>query len=240
MLRKKKSLIDQAGRHGVRRTSTQVEPGSSRPWRRCGEPGRTPTRRRQGRAVLADAEAKAAPILADAKDKAGPAIAAATREVAIPKAKIAAGAAVARPRAGRRGKDLAAAKVAEAKGRAPEEKGAKLKKLLLFSSLAAVAGFVAVQAAAEASRRQLAVVVHRPPTRPPSAPPDPGRAAPARDTVADADGRRRPRRCNARTRRLSDAAEEPHPVTTPDDPAEVVESSLDRRSRSQEASSPAA
>ena len=70
-------------------------------------------------------------------------IAEATREVAIPKAKTAAAAGAASAAGlAASGKELAAAKVAEVKGEPQKPKRGKLRKLLIFGSLAAAAGFV--------------------------------------------------------------------------------------------------
>ena len=82
-------------------------------------------------------------------------------EVAIPKAKTPLPRGPPAPRSlAASGKEIAAAKVAEVKGEPPKKKGSKFRKLLVFGSLAAAAGFVLQQDAAQVGGRQLAVVVH--------------------------------------------------------------------------------
>ena len=132
MLRKKKSLIDRA----VDSASDAVD--AARP---AIESAVTQVRE-QVRDLSKDAADKAAPFIADTKVLASE-IAEATREVAIPKAKTAAAAGVASAAGlAASGKELAAAKVAEVKGEPQKPKRGKLRKLLIFGSLAAAAGFV--------------------------------------------------------------------------------------------------
>jgi hypothetical protein len=194
-----------------------------------------------------DTRTKAAPLIADTKVLAGE-IAEATREVAIPKAKsaAAAGAATAAGIAAS-GKELAAAKVAEVKGEPPKRKSRKFRKLLFWGSLAAAAGFVyqKIRPTPETDNWQSA---YTPPTSAgstssttsattgttagatggahlapgvgpdePLATDDPMARLAAEEAPGDDPGGADP------TEAIADAAEEPHDVTTPDNPADVVE-----------------
>ncbi len=187
-LRKKKSLIDQAGEY-----VDQVRPHAEAAM----ESARDFV---QDTVVpaLADAQRKAGPAIADARDKAAPV--------------IAAGAAKAADRASA-ARDLADAKVAELKGEKPKKKG-KVKRFVLFAGIAGGVAFVAkkLQGGGQSENWQSSYNPSPAPTPPPtpSAPQsgleetdDPGGASP--------------------DEALSDAAEEAHPVSTPDDPAEVVD-----------------
>jgi hypothetical protein len=158
--------------------------------------------------VIADAKAKAAPVIADAKAKAGPALAegaAIAADKASTGASIAAEkAAIARDLAAEKaavGRDLAATKVAEIKGEKPKKKGGKLKKLLLITGLAAVGAaiFKKVRGDSTSDNWQSSYV----PTPAPAADTDDAAGAGPDEAIAD-------------------AAEKPHAVTTPDDPAETV------------------
>ncbi len=146
------------------------------------------------------------PALADAREKAGPAIADA-REKAAPV--IAAGAAKAAERA-TAARDLADAKVAELKGEQPKKKG-KLKRFVLFAGIAGGVAFVAkkLQGGAQSDNWQSSYN----PSPAPTPPPTPS----APQSGADDTGGASPDEA------LSDAAEEAHPVSTPDDPADVVD-----------------
>jgi hypothetical protein len=187
-LRKKKSLIDQAGEY-----VDQVRPHAE-------------AAMESARDFVQDT---VVPALADAQRKAGPAIADA-REKAAPV--IAAGAAKAAERA-TAARDLADAKVAELKGEKPKKKG-KVKRFVLFAGIAGGVAFVAkkLQGGGQSENWQSSYNPSPAPTPPPtpSAPQsgledsdDPGGASP--------------------DEALSDATEEAHPVSTPDDPAEVVD-----------------
>ena len=211
-LRKKKTLIDQASDY-VDTVKPQIESALA-------------DARAKAAPLLAEARDKAAPVIADAREKAGPALADA-RAKAGPM--IAGGAAVVADRASQGasiaaekaaigrdiaaekaavGRDLAAARVAQLKGEPEPKKGGKLKKLLLFGGLAAAAGFAVkkLQGDKASDNWQSSYV----PSPPPPAP------APVPDAAADdASG-------SSPDEAVADAAEAPHPVTTPDDPAETV------------------
>jgi hypothetical protein len=197
-LRKKKSLIDQAGDY-----LEQVKPHAEAAY----ESARDFMQDTVAPAV-ADAREKAGPAIADARDKAGPVIADARKKAAPV---VAAGAAMAAERA-TAARDLADAKVAELKGEKPKKKG-KIKRFVLFAGIAGGVAFVAkkLQGGGQSDNWQSSYnpsPAPTPPTPPtPSAPQsgidDPGGASP--------------------DEALSDATEEAHPVSTPDDPAEVVD-----------------
>ena len=142
------------------------------------------------------------PALADAREKAGPALADARAKSAPV---IAAGAAKAAERA-TAARDLADAKVAELKGEQPKKKG-RLKRFALFAGVAGGVAFVAkkLQGGGQSDNWQSSYTPSPAPTppSPPSGADDPGGASP--------------------DEALSDAADTPHPVSTPDDPAEVVD-----------------
>ncbi len=238
MLRKKKSLIDRA----VDSASDAVDAAMP-----VIENAVT-TAREQVKELAQDTATKAAPIIADTRVLAAE-IADATREVAIPKAKAAAtaGAASAAGLAAT-GKEMAEAKVAELKGEPQKKKGGKLRKLLLFGTLAAVAGFVynKLRSNAQADNWQSSY------TPPPSggttssttsattsapasggahlAPgvgPDEPIATddPMAKHAADAPAEETTDDAAgaAPGEAMADAVEEPHEATTPDDPADVVE-----------------
>ena len=202
-----------------------------------------------GATVMAkEAQTKAAPLIADGKVLAGE-IADATREVAIPKAKTAAAAGAASAVGlAASGKEYAAAKVADVKGEPPKRKGSKFRKLLFWGTLAAAAALRLPEAASQAGDRQLAVGVH--PARvgrldeldhqrhhgcgaaaggahlapgvgsdEPLATDDPMARLAAEGGAEGGDDPGGADPAEA----IADAVEEPHDVTTPDDPAAVVE-----------------
>ena len=234
MLRKKKSLIDRA----VDSASDAVD--AARP---VIESAVTQVRE-QVRDLSKDAADKAAPFIADTKVLASE-IAEATREVAIPKAKTAAAAGAASAAGlAASGKELAAAKVAEVKGEPQKPKRGKLRKLLLFGSLAAAAGFVynkmrgstqadnwqssytppasaGTSSSTSATTSAAAGGAHLAPGVGPDEPiatDDPmARLAAEQGAAGDDPGGASPDEA------IADAVEEPHDVTTPDDPADVVE-----------------
>ena len=187
-MRKKKSLIDQAGDY-----VEQVRPHAEAAL----ESARDFV---QDTVVpaLADAREKAEPAMADARKKAAPV--------------IAAGAAKAAERA-TAARDLADAKVAELKGEKPKKKG-KIKRFVLFAGIAGGVAFVAkkLQGGGQSDSWQSSYTPSPAPT-PPSEPPTP--AAP-QSGIDDAGGA-------SPDEALSDATETPHPVSTPEDPAEVVD-----------------
>lgn len=187
-MRKKKSLIDQAGDY-----VEQVKPHAEAAL----ESARDFV---QDTVVpaLADAREKAEPAMADARKKAAPV--------------IAAGAAKAAERA-TAARDLADAKVAELKGEKPKKKG-KIKRFVLFAGIAGGVAFVAkkLQGGGQSDSWQSSYTPSPAPT-PPSEPPSP--AAP--QSGIDDKGGASPDEA------MSDATETPHPVSTPEDPAEVVD-----------------
>jgi hypothetical protein len=148
--------------------------------------------------VIADARSKAAPVIADAKAKAGPAIATGAAAAAE---KVAEAANVAADKAAE-----AAEKVAEAAEPEPEKKkGSKFKKLLILTGIAAAAAFIAskLRARNQSDNWQSSYT----PTPAP---------APATETPDDEGGA-------SPDEALADQAEAPHEVTTPDEPADVVD-----------------
>ncbi|HEU5036066.1 MAG TPA: hypothetical protein VFT70_03605 [Nocardioides sp.] len=146
--------------------------------------------------ALADAKAKAAPVLADARAKAAPVVASGA---AIAAEKIAAGASIAAEKAADAAQ--AAADKVEEVATPPKKKGSKLRKLLLLTGLAAAAAFVAkkLQGGNESQNWQSSYT----PTPAPRPANEEGGASP--------------------DEAIADSAEAPHPVTTPDEPADVVD-----------------
>ena len=199
-----------------------------------------------GATVMAkETKTKAAPLIADGKVLAGE-IADATREVAIPKAKTAAAAGAASAVGlAASGKEYAAAKVADVKGEPPKRKGSKFRKLLFWGSLAAAAGFVyqKLRPKPETDNWQSAYTppasagstssttsattgtaagggAHLAPgvgSDEPLATDDPMARLAAEGAAGDDPGGADPAEA------IADAVDEPHAVTTPDDPADVVE-----------------
>lgn len=216
-LRKKKSILDQAGdtvSGYVEQVKPQFEAAVATARDKAG-PVLADARDKAG-PVIADARSKAAPYVADARDrsgayisdardKAGPAIAAGA---AVAAEKIAAGAAAAADFAADASAS-AADKVAEVAE--PKKKGSKLKKVLIITGIAAAAAFVAsrLRGGQESQNWQSSYS----PTPAPTPVPTPAPAAQTEDDEAGA----------APGEALADQAEAPHPVTTPDDPADVVE-----------------
>ncbi len=249
-LRKKKSLIDQA----IDQASVAVDAALP-----VIESAVTQVRD-QVREFSKDAAEGARDLAKDTKVKAGPLmsegrilaaeIAEATREVAIPKAK--AGALAGADKAvelAATGRDLAAAKVAEAKGEPQKSKGSKLRKLLVFGSLAAAAGFLyqKMRPKPQVDNWQSS---YTPPTSttsttsatsgspsgvpttggthlaPGVGPDEPvGVDDPMVEHAGDDSGGASPDEA------IADAVEEPHPVTTPDDPAEIVDVESTRKKK---------
>ncbi len=152
------------------------------------------------------------PAWSDARDKAGPAMADA-RGKAAPV--IAAGAAKAAERA-TAARDLADAKVAELKGEKPQKKS-KLKRFVVFAGIAGGVAFVAkkLQSGGQSDNWQSSYNPAPAPGSSSSPTPPPTPSAP-QSGLEDTGGA-------SPDEALSDAAEEAHPVSTPDDPAEVVD-----------------
>lgn len=207
-LRRKKSLIDRAADY-VEGVIPQIESALTEAKDRA-----VP--------VLNDARDKAAPVIADARDKAAPVIADARAKatpilaegaaVAADRASI--GAAIAAEKAAQ-GRDLAAAKLAEIQGK-PVKKKRKLRKVLLVGGLAAAGGVVYSKLKGSTSDNWQSSYT---PTPPPA--PTPGAADDTSGSSPD--------------EALADSADKPHAVSTPDDPAEVVDIDQDSSSGSHRA-----
>jgi hypothetical protein len=164
--------------------------------------------------VLVDAREKAAPIVADARDRAAAGLSDA-RDAAVPL--VTSGAAVAATKASAV-RDLADAKVAELKGEKPRR--SKLKTFVVIAAVAGAAAVVAkrLQGDKASDNWQSSYT----PTPPPASPATPA-AAPVATPAAPQSGADDPGGASP-DEALSDAAEgAPHAVTTPDDPAEVVD-----------------
>ncbi|WP_134740578.1 DLW-39 family protein [Nocardioides sp. 503] len=210
-LRKKKTLMDQASEY-VEAAKPHVE-AAYESAREFVQDTAVP--------ALLDAKDKAAPVLADARDKAAPVIADArtkataaasdARDKAAPL--LATGAALATEKAAS-AKSVADAKVARLKGEPEPKKGGKLKKFLLFAGIAGVVAFVAkkLQGGDAAADNWQSSYVPSPAPTPAPAPTDTATVPPTDDPGG-----------SSPDEALADLAETPHPVTTPDEPAEVVE-----------------
>jgi ElaB/YqjD/DUF883 family membrane-anchored ribosome-binding protein len=155
--------------------------------------------------ALAEARDQAGPVLADARDKAGSALADA-RDQATPL--LAQGASLAAEKASQ-GKELATAKAAELTGK-PQKKKHRVRKLLIFTGIAAALGFVVKKLTSGGDKDNWQSSYT--PTPPP-------RDADRTDApIGDADqGGAGPGEA------LADATDEAHEVTTPDEPADVVD-----------------
>jgi vacuolar-type H+-ATPase subunit H len=212
-LRKKKSLIDRANDY-VESAKPQIESAVSSAKDRA-----TPLlseARDKAAPVISDARGKAAPLIADAREKVGPVVADARTKAgpviaegaAVAADKAALGAALAAEKAAL-GRDLAAAKAVEL--RKESRKGGKLKKLLLLGGLAAVAGvaYNKLRGQSESDNWQSS---YTPTPAPSSDATRPVATEPADDSAG-----------SSPDEALADSAGEPHPVSTPDDPAEVVD-----------------
>jgi hypothetical protein len=204
-LRKKKSLLDQASDY-IDQVRPQVESAVASAldaaeefYEKTARPALVDAREKAGPA-LADAREKAAPYVADARDRAVAALADA-REQAAPL--VAQGASKAGDLAAQ-AKEAADAQVAQLRGE-EKKKGGKLKKVAIFAAIAGAIGFVAkkLQGGGQNDNWQSSYVPTPAPAPAPSSRDDAGAAGP--------------------DEAISDAADEPRPVTTPDDPAEVVD-----------------
>jgi hypothetical protein len=202
-LRKKKSLLDQASDY-IDQVRPQVESAVATAldaaeefYEKTARPALVDAREKAGPA-LADAREKAAPYVAEARERATAALQDA-REQAGPM--MAAGAEKAASAAAQ-AKEAADARVAQLRGEDKKKKGGKLRKLAIFAALAGAAGFLAkkLQGSGQSNNWQSSYV---PTPAPAPAPTDAGAAGP--------------------DEAISDAVEEPHEVTTPDDPATVVD-----------------
>jgi hypothetical protein len=188
--------------------------------------------------VLAEVRDQAGPRLAEAKDKAaakaGPALADA-RERATPL--IVQGAAIAAEKASQaadvaaekaaHGKELTAAKAAEL-ARPRKQKKHRLRRLLILTGLAAVVGFAVkkLQSGGDKQNWQ-STYTPTPPPAPRSETPiaDAAAAAQAAGATSATEGATEPADEGGAgpDEALADAEDESHRVTTPDEPADVVE-----------------
>lgn len=179
--------------------------------------------------AIADVREKAGPRLSEARDtaaekasearvKAAPVVADARGRAAQVRGKAGPLLAEARERAAEQagaGRELAAAKVAELKGEEPEPKGGFFKKLFVLAGLAALGGVVYSKLKGRQDSQWQSSYVPTPPAEPAGGP------APAAAAGTDDEGGADP------AESLSDTAETPHAVTTPDEPVESVEVSGD-------------
>jgi hypothetical protein len=215
-LRKKKSLLDQASDY-IDQVRPQVESAVASAldaaeefYEKTARPALVDAKDKAGPALadarekaapyVADARERAAAALADAREQAGPALADA-RSKAAPL--VAQGAAKAGELAAQ-AKEAADAQVAQLRGQ-EKKKGSKLKKVAIFAAIAGAVGFVAkkLQGSGQTDNWQSSYVPTPAPT-PSSVPQDDAGAAGPDEAI-------------------SDAADGPQPVTTPDDPAEIVD-----------------
>ncbi len=181
---------------------------------------------------IADAKDTIAPKLAEARDQAAPYVESAREKFvnevvpavqqAVNDAKDQAGPVA--DEAKRRG-TLAAAAL---KGEPVKKKGSKKRKFFIFAALAGIGAFVAkkLQGGNESANWQTSYAPKPAPAAPP-APPTPS-APMAGSHVADAAADESATAAGDPTganpgETLADASEEPHPVTTPDAPAEDVD-----------------
>ena len=205
-LRKKKSLLDQASDY-IDQVRPQVESAVASALDAAED-----FYEKTARPALVDAREKAAPYVVEARERAAAALAEA-REQAAPL--VAAGAERASDLASQ-AKETADARVAQLRGEEPKKKGGKLRKLAIFAALAGAAGFIAkkLQGGGQNANWQSSYV----PTPAPAA--GTGSSGPSGSngsTTTDDAGAAGPDEA------ISDAADEPQPVTTTDDPAEVID-----------------
>jgi hypothetical protein len=164
-----------------------------------------------------EAKEKAAPMVAEARDKAVPLVAAG----AAAAAKGAAAAADLAAQKAAEGRDLAAAKAAEldAAGNGTGKKKHRLRTFILITGIAAALGFV-VKKLTSGSGQDNWQSSYTPPPPPAAKASDTtiaDAAAAASAEQGDDEGGASPDEA------IADAVEEQHPVTTPDEPAEVVD-----------------
>ena len=163
--------------------------------------------------MLHDAKEKAAPIIADAREKAAPYIAegkAKATETAVA------------------GRDATVAKVNELRGIEPEPKGSKTKKFLIVGVVVGLAAVVYKKltdspAAGNNWQSSYTPAPAPKPAAAPAAAPMAGQPLHPGAVAADSD-----QAAASPDEALADAAEAPHPDTTPDDPANVVELDPDK------------
>ena len=207
--RKKKTLMDQAADivEGIR---PPIESAVETARDKAG-PLLTEARDKAG-PILTDARDRAVPLINDAREQARPYIA---QGRAVATEKAAAGAAFAAETAAA-ARDAAAARVSELKGEPPKKKGGKFKKLLLLTGIGGLAAFAYKKFTASDDSWQSSYTP-APPPRPANEPAKKPAAATAATAAGDDQGAASPDEA------LADAAEEPHEVTTPEDPADVVD-----------------
>jgi hypothetical protein len=223
-LRKNKSLLD----HAIDQASDYVD--AARP----AIESAVTTAKDQLVVLAADTRDKAVPLLAEKASAAADLASQAASSGAVKAADLASAS-----------RDYAAAKVAEAKGEPQKTKGSRVRKVLIFGSLLAIAGFAVskLKSKSEADNWHSSYV---PPssstgsTSPSSTSTSTGtkagttRLAPGVGSgavgtddpmakLADDGGQTDDAGGASPDEALADAAEAPHAVTTPDDPAEVVE-----------------
>jgi hypothetical protein len=163
--------------------------------------------------AFVDAKEKAAPVVADAKGKAAPLVAAG----AVAAAKGAAAAADLAAQKAAEGRDLASAKAAELEGKG--KKKHRLRTFVIFAGLATALGFVVKKLTSGSGQDNWQSSYTPPP------PPSPAKASdtPIADAAAAASAEQADEGGASPDEALADAVEEQHPVTTPDEPAEVVD-----------------
>jgi hypothetical protein len=159
--------------------------------------------------ILADAKEQAGPRLSDARDKAGPVLA---QGAALAATKASEVADLASAKAAE-GKELAATKAAELSGE-PKKKH-RVRTLLILTGIAAVLGFVAKKLTSRGDQDDWQSSYTPPPAR--TVTPIADAAATASAGGAADEGGAGPDEA------LADSVEEEHEVTTPDEPAEVVD-----------------
>lgn len=200
-LRKKKSLVDQASDYVV-----AVRPHVESAMETAGDFVRD-----TALPALNDAREKAAPVIADARVKAAVGLAEA-RDKATPL--VAQGAAIAAERAAA-ARQVADAKVAQLTGAPEPKKKSKLKRFVLVAGVAGGVAAVAKKLQGGRSGADNWQSTYTPAPAP-AAPPTPPTPSAPQAGLEDSAGA-------SPDEALSDAAEAPHPVSTPDEPAEVVD-----------------
>lgn len=207
-LRKKKSLVDQAsdlagGYVDTVRPHVEAALESARDFvQETALPALSDARDKSA-PVLAGARDKAAPVFVSARDKAVSGILDA-KDAAKPYVATGAGLAVEKATQAR---ELADAKVSQLKGEKPKK--SKLKRFVLIAGVAGGVAFLAKKLQGGGSTADNWQSSYTPSPAPTAAPTP---AAPVEDSAG-----------SSPDEALADAAESAHPVTTPDEPAEVVD-----------------
>jgi hypothetical protein len=161
--------------------------------------------------ALEEAKEKAAPMVAEAKDRTAPLVAAG----AAAAIKGAAAAADAASQKAAEGRDLAQAKAAELDGSA--KKKHRLRTFLLLTVVAAGLGFVVKKLTAGSGQDNWQSSYKPPPAPKATDTPIADAAAAASAEQGDDEAGASPDEA------IADDADQEHPVTTPDEPAEVVD-----------------